>query len=325
MYGAHLDHDGTGQSAVRFISSVPLVVLLGLVMVLMIAFAIRYRRSRHPQAEPVVGRIWLELLWTLVPLALVMVIFFIGPADFRAERKVPADAMPVKVTGRMWQWAFQYENGKETKRLYVPLDRPIKLNLTSLDVIHSFFIPAFRIKEDAVPAGRPISGSGRRRSGRRMSSAPSIAGRTIPTSMSAVIVMTPEAFALVRRARGGGAARRDRGAGRTGLPRLPQPRRHAGAGPELPGAVRESRTVVERGTARSVIADEAYLAGDPGTAGRVRAGLRRRHARAGQPESTGPRRDRRGAEAREVGRTMKSGDGTAMPGRPLELLRAARA
>lgn len=130
------------------------IILVALVTGLMIAFAIRYNRKRHPKPERVKQRLWLEILWTLIPTMLVMVMFYYGVEGFNVLRRVPSNALIVKVTGRMWNWSFDYPNGKHTLNLYVPVNQPIKLELSSVDVIHSFFMPAFRIKEDAVP-GRP--------------------------------------------------------------------------------------------------------------------------------------------------------------------------
>jgi len=77
--------------------------------------------------------------------------FYFGYVAFSPQRIVPKDAMPVKVISKMWAWSFEYEGGKESAILVVPINKPVKLNLTSLDVIHSLYISAFRIKEDCVP------------------------------------------------------------------------------------------------------------------------------------------------------------------------------
>jgi cytochrome c oxidase subunit 2 len=133
-----------------FIVSVSVVLLL-LITGLMIWFAIKYNRKRHPVAEPVKQRAWLEITWTVIPTILVLVMFFYGYEGFKLMRDVPDDAMTVNVTGRMWEWSFEYENGKQTDKLYVPRGKAIKLLLKSLDVLHSFYIPKYRVKEDVVP------------------------------------------------------------------------------------------------------------------------------------------------------------------------------
>lgn len=127
------------------------VVLLVLVTALMIFFAVKYNKNRHPQPKPVKQNVWLEVVWTLIPTILVLAMFFYGYEGFKVLRDVPEDAMVVKVTGRMWNWSFEYDNGKTTDKLYVPVGKSVKLLLKSVDVIHSFYIPAFRVKEDVVP------------------------------------------------------------------------------------------------------------------------------------------------------------------------------
>jgi cytochrome c oxidase subunit II len=77
--------------------------------------------------------------------------FYFGWVDFDYIRNPPKDAMPVHVTARQWSWLFEYDNGKQSDVLNVPLGRPVKLLMTSVDVLHCLFIPAYRIKEDCVP------------------------------------------------------------------------------------------------------------------------------------------------------------------------------
>lgn len=117
----------------------------------MIYFVFRYSRKRHPKAEEVGENTPLEIIWTVVPILLVLAIFYVGWKGFVYQRTVPPDAMPVKVTARQWSWTFTYENGKEDGVLHVPVRKPVKLLITSADVLHSLFIPAYRIKEDCVP------------------------------------------------------------------------------------------------------------------------------------------------------------------------------
>ena len=127
------------------------VALLALVTICMVAFLIRYNRKRHPRPESVKESILLEIVWTVIPTILVMFMFYVGWVDFGYLRTPPKDALTVQVTARQWSWLFTYENGRQSDVLNVPLGRPVKLLMTSADVIHSFFIPAYRIKEDCVP------------------------------------------------------------------------------------------------------------------------------------------------------------------------------
>ena len=77
--------------------------------------------------------------------------FYIGLVSFDSIRAVPKTVMDIRVTGRQWSWLFTYENGRQSPDLRVPVGKAVKLLLTSDDVLHSFYIPAFRIKEDCVP------------------------------------------------------------------------------------------------------------------------------------------------------------------------------
>jgi cytochrome c oxidase subunit II len=127
------------------------VTLLALNTGVMLYFVFRYSRKRHPQAEEVRENTALEIIWTVIPMILVLAIFYVGWKGFVYMRTAPPDAMIVHVTARQWSWTFDYANGKETNVLKVPVGKPVKLLITSADVLHSLFIPAYRIKEDAVP------------------------------------------------------------------------------------------------------------------------------------------------------------------------------
>jgi len=127
------------------------VGLLVLVTFFMIYFAIRYRRKRHPEAEKVKESLALEIAWTVIPTILVFIMFYVGWENFTPLRKAPPGAMTVHVTARMWSWQFEYENGLKSSTLNVPVGKSVSLLINSTDVIHSLFIPHFKIKEDAVP------------------------------------------------------------------------------------------------------------------------------------------------------------------------------
>ncbi|GAB4335305.1 MAG: cytochrome c oxidase subunit II [Calditrichia bacterium] len=124
---------------------------LFLITFLMIYFIFKYSRKKNKKPENIHGNVTLEIVWTVIPTIIVMVMFYLGYKGFDFLRTVPDNALEVQVTARMWSWLFEYDNGVVTDTLYVPVDTPVKLNLKSEDVIHSFYVPAFRIKEDAVP------------------------------------------------------------------------------------------------------------------------------------------------------------------------------
>mgnify|MGYP006267636279 CR=1 FL=1 len=138
------------DSVFLFIMTISVILLAGITGA-MLYFVVRYSRRRNPRPENIEGNWALEIIWTVIPLILVMAIFWVGWKSFVFKRTVPKDAMVVKVTARMWSWGFEYGNGAQTDILKLPLGRPVKLTINSLDVLHSLFIPAFRVKEDAVP------------------------------------------------------------------------------------------------------------------------------------------------------------------------------
>jgi cytochrome c oxidase subunit 2 len=127
------------------------VVLLVLVTSAMVLFVIKYNRRKKGTSSNIEGNMLLEITWTVIPTLIVLVMFYIGWKSFEVIRRVPAAEMTINVTARQWSWRFSYENGKQSDTLNVPVGKPIKMLLTSRDVIHSFYIPAFRIKEDCVP------------------------------------------------------------------------------------------------------------------------------------------------------------------------------
>lgn len=129
------------------------VIILAGVTFYMAYYVWKYRRRSHADrpvhVEP---SKWLELSWVIIPSLLVMVVFFWGFRAFVSAGIAPDNAYEVRVTGKMWLWEFEYPNGTHSVgELYVPVGEPVKLVMTSADVIHSFFVPAFRVKMDAVP------------------------------------------------------------------------------------------------------------------------------------------------------------------------------
>jgi len=127
------------------------VFILVAVTVAMLWFLWRYNYKRNPKAADITGNFWAEVVWTVLPTIIVLGLFWTGWTSFKAMRTIPDGAMLVQVEGRMWSWKFTYENGKTSSELFAPVDTPIKLALSSRDVIHSFYIPAMRVKWDLVP------------------------------------------------------------------------------------------------------------------------------------------------------------------------------
>ena len=141
---------GAVDRAFIFIFTISFIFTIG-ITALMIYILIHFSRKKVKNPQQFTGNTKLEILWTVIPLIIVLMMFYYGWVGFAPMRKVPADAMQVKVIGRMWSWDFDYGNGKISKELVVPYNRNVKLNLVSLDVNHSLFIPAFRVKEDVIP------------------------------------------------------------------------------------------------------------------------------------------------------------------------------
>ena len=134
-----------------FILGSCLVLLIG-IAVAMVYFVIRYHRSRAPEpTSQVEGNLWLEIVWTAFPTLLVLAMFYYGWYGYLSLRNVPPGALQVTAVARMWSWSFQYQNGKTSSKMYVPVGKPVQVALESRDVIHGFYLPAFRVKRDVVP------------------------------------------------------------------------------------------------------------------------------------------------------------------------------
>ena len=116
-------------------------------------FAIRYRRVQPNEVpRPIAGSLKLEALWTVIPFLIAMTIFAWGASVYFSMYRIPEDAIDVYVVGKQWMWKFQHMDGqREINELHVPIGTRIRLTMTTEDVIHSFYVPAFRIKMDVVP------------------------------------------------------------------------------------------------------------------------------------------------------------------------------
>lgn len=127
------------------------VVVVGV----MFYFLYTYRAKRHgrDKIKNIEHNMVLEILWTVIPTFLLGIMFYYGYVSLKVMREIPKDAMEINVTGQMWFWTHEYQNKKKTKDLYVPVGTNIKLNITAKknDVLHSYYVPAFRLKQDAVP------------------------------------------------------------------------------------------------------------------------------------------------------------------------------
>jgi cytochrome c oxidase subunit 2 len=116
-------------------------------------FAIRYRRRSESELPRAIhGGMALEILWSVIPFGLTMVMFTWGASIYFNESRPPDNALDIYVVGKQWMWKLEHLGGqREINELHIPVGRAVRLTMTSEDAIHSFFVPAFRTKQDAVP------------------------------------------------------------------------------------------------------------------------------------------------------------------------------
>jgi len=232
---------------------------VALVATLIVVFMVRYRR-RAPDERPAAphGSVPLEVGWTAVPLAIVMVIFFWGASIYASLRRPPDDALPIDVVGKQWMWKVQHLEGRrEIDELHVPTGRPVKITMTSEDVIHGFYIPAFRIKQDAVPGRYTTTWFEATRPGTYDLFCSAYCGTLHSGMVGKVVVMEPRDYEAWL-AGGGAVSAVDAGKAlfeANGCPSCHRPD-GTGRGPALVGLF-GSRVALEGGT--SVVADEGYL------------------------------------------------------------------
>lgn len=138
------------DKAFLFIFIIAFIFIVG-ITTFMIYTVIHFSRRKNKEPRQFSGSLKLELIWTIVPVILVMLMFWVGWKGFAPMRRVPPDATVITAIGRMWEWEFVYGDSLKSKELVLPVNKPVKLNLVSEDVNHSLFIPAFRVKEDVVP------------------------------------------------------------------------------------------------------------------------------------------------------------------------------
>jgi cytochrome c oxidase subunit 2 len=129
------------------------VFFFAIIVGLMALFIVRYRRKKHDDSvtDQPNHSLGLEITWTAIPVIVSAAIFVLGFQSFMNIATPPRNAYEIQVTGQKWQWFFTYPNGFVTSELHVPEDQPVKLVMTSEDVVHSLWIPAFRVKKDVVP------------------------------------------------------------------------------------------------------------------------------------------------------------------------------
>jgi cytochrome c oxidase subunit II len=126
--------------------------MTGLIFLMVGIFAVQFRKRAGHKAEQIEGSTPLELTWSIIPFSMMMIFFVWGALIYFRERTPPQNSAEVYVVAKQWMWKIEHMEGqREINELHVPVGRDIKLIMTSQDVIHSFYMPAFRIKQDVLP------------------------------------------------------------------------------------------------------------------------------------------------------------------------------
>jgi cytochrome c oxidase subunit 2 len=142
-----------GVDALHFVLTAITLFFTVSIFLTIFYFMVKYRRrSPDERPQPVDGSVPLEIVWTAVPTLIVLAIFLWSSSLYFVNAQAPRGAIEIFVTGRQWMWKIQHPEGqREINELHVPLGRPVRLTMTSEDVIHDFFLPAFRVKKDVLP------------------------------------------------------------------------------------------------------------------------------------------------------------------------------
>lgn len=171
------------------------VFFTALIAALIVYFSIKYRRRTHRQPAKISGNNWLEAAWAIVPLMLTMVMFIWGARIFLEMRTMPANPLSIRVVGKQWMWKFQHPQGRsEINELHVPMNQPVQLNMISQDVIHSFYVPAFRVKQDVLPGHYSSLWFEATKPGRFHLFCAEYCGTNHSQMLGTVVVMTPEEY-----------------------------------------------------------------------------------------------------------------------------------
>jgi len=252
-----------------FIFGACLVLLVGITLTTLV-FVIRYRRSRAPEpTSQASGNIWLEIVWTTLPTVLVLAMFYYGWEGYLSLRNVPRNALQVTATARTWSWTFTYANGKTSPKLYVPVGKPVLVNLVSQDVLHGFYLPAFRVKRDVVPGMKNHAWFVAVKPGAYDLFCSVYCGTGHSGMITTVEALSPDQFDAWLRQGGGGEHELEDGE----VPRLDGAKLarekgclachsldgSSGVGPSFKGLYQSHVSVQQNGTRLSILADDAYL------------------------------------------------------------------
>jgi cytochrome c oxidase subunit II len=161
-----------------------------------LGFFVRYRRrSDDETTKRIAPPLWLEVAFVVVPLGFFLTWFALGFRDYLTLTQPPRDAIDIYVMGKQWMWKFAYPQGPNAVSvLRVPAHRPVRLLLTSRDVIHSFFVPEFRIKQDAIPGRYTMTWFTATRPGRYQIFCTEYCGTEHSRMLGEVVVMEPSEY-----------------------------------------------------------------------------------------------------------------------------------
>lgn len=266
MFGLKLFPDQASTTAGQVDAVFLFILALSILVLLLIGgtilyFVIKYRRRSEDEIPPQIeGSNRLELAWTIIPFGAFMVFFFLGANVYLSNAQPPPNSMEIYVVARQWMWKFEHAEGQqEINELHVPVGRPVKLIMTSQDVIHSFFIPDFRIKQDVLPDRYTTAWFEATKPGRYHLFCSQYCGTEHAEMTGTILVMEPAEYQAWL-SEGGAVAQSPADAGRKlfeqmGCAGCHQTNGH-GAGPSLEGVFGSTVRLQGGGT---VTADEAYV------------------------------------------------------------------
>lgn len=233
------------------------------VFVLLTIFAIRYRRGRQVNREHAPSRgLWIELGWSIIPFLLTVGFYLWATKLFIDLYRPPADALPIHIVAKQWMWKAQHAGGaREIDAVHVPVDTPVRLVMTSEDVIHSFYVPVLRVKQDVLPGRYTTLWFQAEKTGAFPIRCAEYCGADHSGMTGQLIVMKKQDYAaFLATARDGGTRATMAEAGRQLYRRLQCGGCHeagsAVAAPALTGLAGRSVTLAD---GRTVVADEQYL------------------------------------------------------------------
>ena len=152
LFPVEASEQAKGMDELYWFITIISVVMTIVIFVGLGVFAWKYHNKRNPHATQIEGSTKLELTWSILPFLVMLVMFGWGADIYYRAQNPPKDAMEIFVTGKQWMWKIQYPDGyREINELHVPVGQPVKLTMASEDVIHSFSIPAFRVRHDVMP------------------------------------------------------------------------------------------------------------------------------------------------------------------------------